>query len=169
TGSAALIWGAFGGDRALVRAALENNADDLGTPGFDTCYGNGRVNPFRALTGAGQTDAGGTICPTSFTPTPTFTPTSTVCPVPVCTATPTDTNTATPTVTPTPGPPPPNDNLANAVDASALPFTDAELTTGATLQSGEATGFCALGGHTVWYSFTAAVSQIYELNTQGSN
>src|SRR5437867_3839677 len=61
-GSAALIWANFGG-RAVVRNRLETYSDDLGTAGLDICYGHGRVNPYRALGGAAQTDSAGTLCP----------------------------------------------------------------------------------------------------------
>ncbi|NOZ28984.1 MAG: peptidase S8, partial [Chloroflexi bacterium] len=74
---------------------LEQSADDLGDPGWDPYFGHGRVNAYRALTGAWTTSATPTPTPTD-TPTPTWTPTSTP------TATPLPTNTPTPTATPLP-------------------------------------------------------------------
>ncbi|MFH0757602.1 MAG: S8 family serine peptidase [Bacteroidota bacterium] len=52
TGVAALIIGKNGGsmDPAKVEAALKASADDLGKPGNDDYYGQGRVNAFRAVT-----------------------------------------------------------------------------------------------------------------------
>lgn len=37
---------------AQVKTRLEQTADDVGVPGFDTATGRGRVNPFRALGGS---------------------------------------------------------------------------------------------------------------------
>jgi hypothetical protein len=71
------------------------------------------------------------------TPTATTTPTSTATPIPTPTATPTRTPTIGPS--PTPSPPPANDNFANAVVISALPFNDARSTLGSTLETGEPT------------------------------
>jgi len=52
TGVAALIIGKNGGDMApaKVEAALRASADDLGKPGRDAYYGQGRVNAYRAVT-----------------------------------------------------------------------------------------------------------------------
>lgn len=78
---------------ADLRALLQNNADDLGAPGFDPYFGWGRLNAYRALTNSSS-------APTPVPPTPT--PTS----APTNTPTPTPTNTPTP-VPPTPTPEPP--------------------------------------------------------------
>ena len=53
---------------ALV-ALLEQNADDLGTPGFDSSFGWGRVNAYRAVTAAqaGVTPVNVTVAPTTVT------------------------------------------------------------------------------------------------------
>lgn len=52
TGVAALIIGKNGGSMkpAQVKAALRASADDLGKPGNDDFYGQGRVNAYRAVT-----------------------------------------------------------------------------------------------------------------------
>lgn len=49
---------------ADVEAVLQNSADDLGTAGWDTTYGHGRVNAARAVTLANQTVARDTQAPT---------------------------------------------------------------------------------------------------------
>jgi lantibiotic leader peptide-processing serine protease len=50
SGLAALLVSQLGhGKSAQVRAAIENSADDLGKPGVDPYYGNGRINVARAL------------------------------------------------------------------------------------------------------------------------
>jgi thermitase len=67
--TAGLIWATFGGSNVTVRSRLQTYADDLGASGFDICYGNGRVNAYRALSGTVQTDSGGTACPAAV-PTP---------------------------------------------------------------------------------------------------
>ncbi|TMB95945.1 MAG: hypothetical protein E6J42_09905 [Chloroflexi bacterium] len=56
--SAGLIWAQFG-NAGAVHAALTGHADDMGSPGYDMCYGIGRVNPYRALSGTAQVDTGG--------------------------------------------------------------------------------------------------------------
>jgi thermitase len=43
---------------------LEQNSDDLGTPGFDTSFGYGRVNAYKAVLAAQSVPAGDTIPPT---------------------------------------------------------------------------------------------------------
>lgn len=43
----------------MVKQTLEQSADDKGKPGFDDEYGYGRVNVARALTRAGELQAGG--------------------------------------------------------------------------------------------------------------
>ncbi len=70
-----------------LRALLVNSADDLGWPGIDNQYGNGRIDPAASLTAGG--------CAPS--PTPTFTPSPTVTPTPTITptSTPKDLNTDT--------------------------------------------------------------------------
>jgi len=57
-------------------------------------------------------------------------------------------------------PPPANDNFASAIAINGLPFSDAQDTTGATLQAGEPSPSCsgaAVG--TVWYSFTPSTAE----------
>lgn len=50
-GVAALIIGQYGGgiSPALVKAIIEQSADDLGKPGMDDFYGRGRINAYRAV------------------------------------------------------------------------------------------------------------------------
>ena len=49
-GVAALIWSRFPNMNAkLVRYQLQVTSDDLGTPGFDIYYGNGRINAKKAV------------------------------------------------------------------------------------------------------------------------
>ena len=72
---------------ADLRALLQNNADDLGAPGFDPYFGWGRLNAYRALTNS-------SAAPTPVPPTPTPTP---IPPTPTPTPVP-------PTPTPTPAP-----------------------------------------------------------------
>lgn len=52
TGTAAIVASKTGLRGAALRARLESSADDLGTAGYDTRYGNGRLNSYRAVTGA---------------------------------------------------------------------------------------------------------------------
>ncbi|MGQ9792145.1 MAG: S8 family peptidase, partial [Anaerolineae bacterium] len=50
SGLAALLWSADGSlSAAQVRALIESNVDDLGTPGKDIYFGYGRINAWRAL------------------------------------------------------------------------------------------------------------------------
>ncbi|PWH13398.1 MAG: hypothetical protein DDG58_14205, partial [Ardenticatenia bacterium] len=50
SGLAALLWSADGGlSASQVRALIESNADDLGTPGKDDYFGYGRINAWRTL------------------------------------------------------------------------------------------------------------------------
>jgi subtilisin family serine protease len=73
-----------------VMQAIEQGADDLGAPGWDPLYGHGRIDAYRALSGAPARTA---------TPTrpSTATPTATRTPIPVATPT-----TVSPTATATP-------------------------------------------------------------------
>jgi parallel beta-helix repeat protein len=49
-GEAALIWSRFPNmTRDQVQAQLQYSADDLGEPGFDVCYGFGRINARKAV------------------------------------------------------------------------------------------------------------------------
>ncbi len=56
TGTAGIVASKTGLRGAALRARLESTADDLGAGGYDTVFGNGRVNSYRAVTG--QTLAG---------------------------------------------------------------------------------------------------------------
>ncbi len=76
---------------ADLRALLQNNADDLGAPGFDPYFGWGRLNAYRSLTNSSSAP----------TPDPTDTPTPTPTPMPTNTPTPTP---MPPTPTPVPAP-----------------------------------------------------------------
>ena len=52
SGVAALVIGKNGGEMhpAMVKAILEQSADDLGKPGMDDYYGRGRINAYKAVT-----------------------------------------------------------------------------------------------------------------------
>jgi serine protease len=50
---AALLFSQGIGDARAVRAAIEQTADDLGTPGRDDQFGHGLINPAKALSGVG--------------------------------------------------------------------------------------------------------------------
>ena len=51
TGTAAIVASKTGLRGADLRRRLETTADDLGSPGYDTKFGNGRINSYRAVTG----------------------------------------------------------------------------------------------------------------------
>jgi serine protease len=51
TGTAGIVASKTGLTGAALRARLESSADDLGTAGYDTSFGNGRLNSYRAVTG----------------------------------------------------------------------------------------------------------------------
>jgi subtilisin family serine protease len=51
TGTAAIVASKRGLRGAALRAQLESTTDDLGTSGYDTDFGHGRVNSYRAVTG----------------------------------------------------------------------------------------------------------------------
>lgn len=61
-------------DGSLTSTAAKNllysTAIDMGTSGFDTSYGNGRVNAFAAVTAAGGTGGGGGSCTSTVTSFP---------------------------------------------------------------------------------------------------
>jgi len=52
TGTAAIVASVTGLRGAALRSRLESTADDLGSNGYDTMYGYGRVNAYRAVTGS---------------------------------------------------------------------------------------------------------------------
>jgi serine protease len=52
TGAAAAVASKTGLRGAALRTRLEKTADDLGTSGYDTKFGNGRLNVYRAVTNA---------------------------------------------------------------------------------------------------------------------
>jgi len=52
TGTAAIVASKLGLRGSALRTRLYNTADDKGTPGVDTKFGNGRINAYRAVTGA---------------------------------------------------------------------------------------------------------------------
>jgi serine protease len=66
TGTAAVVASRLGLKGAALRAQLESTADDLGAGGYDTTFGNGRLNAHRAVTAApasgGGGGGGGTTC-----------------------------------------------------------------------------------------------------------
>ena len=54
TGTAAIVASkvsAARGHASVLRARLESSADDRGASGYDTKFGNGRLNSYRAVTG----------------------------------------------------------------------------------------------------------------------
>ena len=51
TGAAAIVASMTGLRGAALRARLESTADDKGAAGYDTQFGNGRLNAYRAVTG----------------------------------------------------------------------------------------------------------------------
>ncbi|MFL5619951.1 MAG: S8 family peptidase, partial [Gemmatimonadaceae bacterium] len=51
TGTAAIVASKVGLRGAALRSRLESTADDLGSSGYDTKFGNGRINSYRAVTG----------------------------------------------------------------------------------------------------------------------
>ena len=50
TGTAAIVASVTGLRGAALRARLEGTADDKGAGGYDTTFGNGRINSYRAVT-----------------------------------------------------------------------------------------------------------------------
>jgi len=52
TGAAAVVASKTGLRGAALRNRLQSTADDRGTAGYDTKFGNGRLNVYRAVTGA---------------------------------------------------------------------------------------------------------------------
>jgi PKD repeat protein len=56
-------------------------------------------------------------------------------------------------------PPPENDDFAGATSIGALPFSNTQDLTGATLEAGEPAPACFSTSNTVWYSFTAGTTQ----------
>jgi subtilisin family serine protease len=51
TGTAAIVASKLGLRGAALRQRLYDTADDKGAPGYDTKFGNGRINSYRAVTG----------------------------------------------------------------------------------------------------------------------
>ena len=52
TGTAAIVASKTGLRGAQLRTRIETTADDLGAAGYDTKFGNGRINSYRAVTGS---------------------------------------------------------------------------------------------------------------------
>jgi Ca2+-binding RTX toxin-like protein len=65
-------------------------------------------------------------------------------------------------------PPPPNDDFANAIPITTVPFSDTQDITGATTQAGEPPSSCFFGvlRNTVWYSFTPTNSGSISVETE---
>jgi hypothetical protein len=63
---------------------------------------------------------------------------------------------------------PANDEFANAVAISTLPFTD-NLNTSEATAVGDPANDCQVGGHTVWYQFTPSADVRLNANTFGSD
>ena len=51
TGTAGVVASVTGLRGAALRSRIESTADDIGAAGYDTKFGNGRVNTYRAVTG----------------------------------------------------------------------------------------------------------------------
>src|SRR5437870_5104945 len=68
--------------------------------------------------------------------------------------------------------PPVNDNFAQAIDASPVPFSDTEDNSGATTENGEPPTGCTAGQSpstkSIWYEFIAAASGTVTANTNGT-
>ena len=65
---------------------------------------------------------------------------------------------------------PPNDDLADAIVITALPFEDAQTTSQASEEPDEEPASCGDGSeHGVWYRYTAAESGVVMLSTDGSD
>jgi serine protease len=52
TGTAAIVASKLGLRGSALRTRLYSTADDKGAAGYDTKFGNGRINSYRAVTGA---------------------------------------------------------------------------------------------------------------------
>jgi len=59
TGTAAIVASKAGLRGAALRARLEGSADDLGAGGYDTQFGHGRLNSYRAVMGTTLNEGGG--------------------------------------------------------------------------------------------------------------
>ncbi len=69
TGTAAIVASKLGLHGAALRSRIESTTDDLGAGGYDTNFGNGRLNSYRAVTGStppGEPTGGGTTLASSF-------------------------------------------------------------------------------------------------------
>ena len=70
TGAAAIVASKLGLRGAALRTRLQSTADDLGAGGYDTDFGNGRLNAYRAVTGStptGEPGGGGATLTAAFT------------------------------------------------------------------------------------------------------
>jgi serine protease len=70
TGTAAIVASKLGLRGTALRSRLESSVDDLGSSGYDTNFGHGRLNSYRAVTGTtptGEPTGGGTTLTASFT------------------------------------------------------------------------------------------------------
>jgi serine protease len=63
TGVAAIVASKTGLRGAALRSRLESTADDLGAKGYDTSFGAGRVNAYRAVTQTTLNESGGGTTP----------------------------------------------------------------------------------------------------------
>ena len=103
-GVAALAWSANPSLTAdQIDSILRRSALDLGAPGRDDVFGQGRVDAYGAVTRAQNESATPTATPTS---SPTATPTRTQTPTPAPTATVAPITSPSPTPTPSPSPTP---------------------------------------------------------------
>lgn len=62
-----------------------------------------------------------------------------------------------------------NDNRANALEISAIPFLDSTSNVDATIEEGEPQPTCAPAGATLWYAMTAPSDASLVLSTEGSS
>jgi len=70
--------------------------------------------------------------------------------------------------------PPPNDDFADAIEISSLPFNDVQNTQSATVDSNDPNPSCDISvifgvNHTIWYKYTPISNQILQLSTTGSS
>jgi len=59
TGTAGTVASKTGSTGSALRARLEGTVDDLGTAGYDTRFGHGRLNSYRAVTNTTLNEGGG--------------------------------------------------------------------------------------------------------------
>lgn len=73
TGTAAIVASVTGLTGAALRSRIEGSTDDLGAGGYDTQFGHGRLNSYRAVTGSTLDEGGSTEPPPPATLVASFT------------------------------------------------------------------------------------------------